>query len=402
MSSELFLLGDARYLSGGFRAADRQSYQTKAVKLDADSPRVDEEVALKWFREHKRDRLDSAINHLVGTAVVSSGRSGYHSSQTVRRQVFLMKDDPLPSAGVELEFISDATGDRVYEALKSNWFSLERDGSLPSDSGHELVTVPLPATKYLDPRLWAGLHNLLAPYAASASSDATGFHVHVGLDVFDSAFTGAPKLLAPVDRRRLGALTVLTCYYALLPQDFLSAVYGRGNGPFRNRTFPDRLAPVVAALRRGGMTAGSLVDAVAWTFAAANGDALAMAASHLRGEERPAGGRGPLLAKNTRTPACAGAIVGHQTEINVSPEHTVEFRRGKGTLNPEAMLRMTDFSTLCVRYAAHLATYPGETPSTRNMMKFIAGHATSGTLRELAAGLADDTTTNDNETQETN
>lgn len=383
MSSELFLLGDARFLSGGFRDARRQSYAMKPTKHDMSSPRVDEESVLSWLREHDDMKLSDAVNHFVGHSVVIIGRSEYHSSQTDLRQTFLMKDDPLPSVGVELEFIASAApGTHMYMALKSNWFSLERDGSLPSDFGHELVTVPLPAAKYLDPRLWNAAHNLLAPYAASSDSDKTGFHVHVGLDVFDAAFVGAPGFLAAADRRRLGAIMALTCYYAFLPQDFLSSVYGRENGPFRGRSFPDRLDPVVAALRRESMKAGDLRDAVAWTFAADNGDTLATALAYLQSGKRDAN---PSLMKTTRQNAYNLAVTGHQTEINLSPEHTIEFRRGKGTLNPEAMLRMVDLSALCVRYAADLATYPDKTPSAKDMMKFVADHATSRTLRELAS-----------------
>ena len=75
---------------------------------------------------------------------------------------------------------------------------------------------------------------------------------------------------------------------------------------------------------------------------------------------------------------------GHSCEINVQNEHTLEFRRGKGTLNGVSILRMVEFCTLLVRYVAKLVRSPDDPVGPAEIYRYIAENTTSEALKSLA------------------
>lgn len=77
-------------------------------------------------------------------------------------------------------------------------------------------------------------------------------------------------------------------------------------------------------------------------------------------------------------------FTGHGSEVNVQNEHTIEFRRGKGTLNGASVLRMVEFATLLVRYAAKVVRSPSDEVGPRQIYGYMAENTTSGALKALA------------------
>lgn len=379
MSSEMFLFGDARFLSGGTPEAEVQTYNLDPVRRPMENRLDEDRIRIR----HTADSEASVVRRVKSAlpdGALSRDKQRYHNSQTRRRQAFLIEDDPLPSVGVELEFVAkDGLEDKMHDRLVSNWFDLEHDGSLPV-GGNELVTTPLPASKYLRLSLWTGLHNMLAPWAESETSADTGCHVHVGLDVFDQTPLPLPfDAMSKRTVRRFGALVTTTCYYSLVPLTMLMEVYGRPATYYCKRQVPPPLEALIGTLRDHAVEGGRLADFVAQSFSRDQSSA-----ETALGRLADAAQRRPESENMLFSPDAMSHLVGHSTEVNLGHPMTIEFRRGNGTLDPASLLQMVDFSSLCVRYAQSAIAHPAAPVSTESMMAFIADHATSKSLREIA------------------
>lgn len=137
-------------------------------------------------REAELKELGFAYNDGYTTDSWYEGRHGYHHSHESSFKFNTpTKESKYPfKIGVELEVI--ANNDEAYEKitkLKSNWFFMERDGSLES-RGIEIVTVPLRFEDASDPCFWKPFTTWLSKYAKSWTKSCCGLHVHIGNEVF--------------------------------------------------------------------------------------------------------------------------------------------------------------------------------------------------------------------------
>ena len=169
---ELFILGNPRFLSGGAATSCVIDYGMPPPTVESlRCGKVTSESVLNPM--HLGKSLAARVS--ACGQQVHSGKSGYHHRP--RFNVFL-HDGENPTAGVELETESRVTTsehvNRLVEDLKSNWFHMERDGSLDPDHGgeygFEFITEPLPPRVYRNPMTWAGLQNVLSPWVESYSS----------------------------------------------------------------------------------------------------------------------------------------------------------------------------------------------------------------------------------------
>ena len=119
-----------------------------------------------------RDSMFYRIIHKLG---------GYHKYMTY------CEKKSSPNSSYEdpkfLDLYAKALQKRFPKGLISNWFYFKRDGSLPNASA-ELVTIPLPSKIALNPKTWDGLCEYLSPVFLSRSNDSCGLHVHVNLGYF--------------------------------------------------------------------------------------------------------------------------------------------------------------------------------------------------------------------------
>ena len=353
MNSSPFIAGDARVLSGGFCGVVTGTYDLTPCDISPGEP------VLEYAGP---DGNAIAAARRAGQ-VVYRGRGRYHASHSQGRNTFTVEDDPLPTVGVELETIAfnELSADD-YSALRSNWFRFENDGSI-GPNGHELITDPLPSRVYRDLRTWVGLRNLLVGRLRSYRDTSTGLHVHVGLSRFNSAPARAFKALEVGDRRGLGGLMAAAVYFALLDRTFLDAVAG--------------------VLRSGGMSAYDLMDSIIRDFSAPY--ALASHVCVLTREADESQFNGLNRVGGTTNGNNSGSeFSGHNSEINLAHSYTIEFRRGKGTLNGESIHRMADFCSLVVRYAEMLALNPETRPTRKDAYGFIIDNTASQSLKELA------------------
>lgn len=147
-------------------------------------------------REEERKRREEELKELGfaykdGYAMDAwyTGRHDYHHSHS-RGFVFNkpLKDSKYPfKVGIELEVIANSEADyNKITALKSNWFFMERDGSLDS-YGVEIITVPLRFEDASDPSFWKPFTAWLSKHAKSWTKSCCGLHIHLGNEVFKVA-----------------------------------------------------------------------------------------------------------------------------------------------------------------------------------------------------------------------
>lgn len=107
---------------------------------------------------------------------------------------FSTNDPKISAQDKELLSKTANTFSRLFPyGMISNWFYFSRDGSLPSGSA-ELSTIPLPQSIALNPLTWDGLCEYLSPVFVSSSSPQCGLHIHVNIGYF------FPENLSPCTR----------------------------------------------------------------------------------------------------------------------------------------------------------------------------------------------------------
>ena len=376
MRDELFILGDPRYLSGGECAHYQINYSHRPPRISVPVARSRDVADLPGGTT--AERLKNLGQDIHG------GKQGYHSRPHLN--LFLAKGSD-PTAGVEIETVakakSEAKCQELEAALTSNWFHAERDGSLDPEHdgqfGYEWITDPLPPRVYRDPRTWVGFQNLMTPWVSSFDRSECGLHVHVGLEQFesDSCESFAP-FWNPDDRRTLGKYLSAFVYYALLDQAFIDRVVLRKATDYCKPQYPEGF--VIGYVP--GMKAAEIVDLVACKM---------LRDSPLQWQSLVRGQRSRLSSDCFEATdrlfygeACVPGFEGHGVEINCAHPYTVEFRRGKGTLQGISIHRMVELMTLIVRFAWKMAREPQLRVEQADVYRWIAANTTSAALKGMA------------------
>ena len=376
MRDELFILGDPRYLSGGACAHYSINYANRP-------PRISTSVARS--REVANMSGGTTAARLRGLGQdIHGGKQGYHSRPYLN--LFLAKGSN-PTAGVEIETVakvkSESNCQDLEAALTSNWFHAERDGSLDSEHsgkyGYEWITDPLPPRVYRDPRTWVGFQNLMTPWVSSFDRPECGLHVHVGLEQFegDDCKSFAP-FWNPDDRRTLGKYLSAFVYYALLDQAFIDRVVLRKATSYCQPQCPEGFAIGYVP----GMKAAEIVDLVACKML--RGDSSRWQSLVRSQRAQLAMDRFDVSDRLFGEESCIAGFGGHGVEINCEHSYTVEFRRGKGTLQGISIHRMVELMTLIVRFAWKMAREPQLRVEQADAYRWIAANTTSAALKGMA------------------
>ena len=398
--NELFIGGDPRFLAGAAenkRAADYLSRPVTVSGTVLTTRELDFEMAT---------RLGIPRALAVRGVKTRKGKAGYHHRPEMN--VFL-REGEWPSAGIELETEErkDISTDSLDSALVSNWFHFESDSSLSTTGpdgqaryGYELITEPLPPRFYRNPRLWAGLQNILTPWVESWAFAQTGLHVHVGLTQFEEMTKELGFLYTPGDRRMFAKYLVAYLYFAVVDRTFTDRVFLRKPGSYcstphfsaellkweKGLTGGQVAERLMAAIVRHGVMRGYVaysryagdmhrlvLDGADRTTASAARDAMGVD----RAGSVPDHRLRELILIN-------GCFSGHHVELNAGNPQTIEFRRGKGTLNCTSILRMVECATLLVRFAAKVLREPDTVVGPAEIYRYMADNTTSGALRTLA------------------
>lgn len=263
-------------------------------------------------REEELREMGFAYNDGYSSDATYTGKHGYHHSHG---DDFVMNRPTKPSkypfrVGVELEVI--AKNDDAYAKiteLKSNWFFMERDGSLDSN-GVEIITVPLRFEDASSPEFWRPFTEWLSKYAVSWTRSCCGLHVHIGNEVFK---------VDGVDMDMLKAKLSYAYNYCIDNDEINRKVFGRSCGYSASKCSTKTGDAV--------QTLGGLIEETS------------------------------ELLKNKKI---QDAIVNETKdkmrsdryyEINYSNDKTTEFRKGRGSINCERIASVVTYCHLMTLWA---------------------------------------------------
>ena len=370
---ETFLFGDPRFLSGGanFNCEINYNYAPPVVEGN-------DIVTTEYLLQPRFGGLTLPARIKAAGQQVHARKSGYHH-RPPGINLFLRRNE-WPSVGAELETEALCKDSKSSESLQddlvSNWFHMERDGSLDDENGgeygFEIITEPLPPRVYRSQETWAGLQNILTPWLGSYGFRNCGLHVHVGLEQFEHCDT--LPLRNAADRRRIGKYLSAFVYYCLLNPSFVDRVVLRKNGAWSEACANDEFLRHACEATDGKTTAADAVDIVVGELTRA--EWLSKAS---RQAER--------IGSNDSAFEFTKELYGfssHGVEINCDHPYTVEFRRGKGTVNSISVHRTVELMSLIVRYAWKMARNPGMDVSQSDVLRFIAENTTSRALKAMA------------------
>lgn len=244
------------------------------------------------------------------TTSIYTGQRGYHSSHsTAMNQPIDGLKDGQYRIGVELEVeAKSASLRREINRIKSNWFMQESDGSLSDERGIEFVTIPLLPKDAKSLKTWTPLVDYLKDRATSWRSTRCGLHVHIGREAFGKD-----------ENERQATLGKLLFFYYenIKPTDWNTKIFGRST-TYSERTFNCKESQAIKTLGMDLMKDKKIRDKV------------------------------DKGLKET-------ARVTRYFDINVQNEHTVEFRKGKGSICADRISAIVTYCDLMVRYCKKTA-----------------------------------------------
>ena len=280
-------------------------------------------AAAERRREEERKRIEAelkemgfAYSPLYTSDSWYQGRKEYHHSHSsgfkfnkpVKRSKFPFK------VGIELEVIANSREDfDKICSLKSNWFFMERDGSL-DDNGVEIITVPLRFEDASDPCFWKPFTAWLSKYAKSWTKSCCGLHIHLGNEVFK---------VKDMDAEELKAKLAYTYNYCIDNDPINRTIFGRSSGYSASKC----KTKVGDAIE----TIGSLATGIKSLLS--NNDVK------------------DALVKDTQNKMRNDRYY----EINFSGSKTTEFRKGRGSINCERIAGIVMYCYLMTQWTKDAA-----------------------------------------------
>lgn len=203
---------------------------------------------------------------------------------------------------LEVEFSDDDARDEFCDA-PSNWLYRESDGSL-SSMGVEIITIPMLPKDIKSENHWKTLTDSIRSFARSWDTTTCGLHVHIGREILGHNEESQSETIGKL----------LYFYHQYLKDSSINRrIYGRD----RSYNDHDGKCPESDAVKVLGADV--------------------------------------LKQKSVRDKVKEGAIARSRTtryfDINIQNAHTIEFRKGRGSLNPERIVAVIEWSELIVQYA---------------------------------------------------
>lgn len=209
--------------------------------------------------------------------------------------------------GVELEVECHSSADkRRLNNIHSNWFYQERDGSL-SDRGTEIITIPLRVKDARNVEFWKPMTAVVSKLADSWRCSSTGLHVHISRTILGDT--------AQKSSETLGKLLYFWHHIVLdggAAEKKNAEIYGRSHCYHQ---------------MNGKTESGKAAKALGVIALKHKDVAKAVADS--------------MMAQTARE---------RYYDINTTNPATIEFRKGKGSINPERIVNIVTWSELMVLY----------------------------------------------------
>lgn len=232
---------------------------------------------------------------------IYTGMGGYHDSVRWNDPI---KTDKKYRIGVELEI--EAKSSKLKELInetESNWFYQQRDGSLGSH-GIEIITVPLQRKDAMARSTWRGLVEYLSDKAEAWKRSSCGLHVHFGREILGDT--------AEQQSETIGKMLYL--YHHFLNRTPINEkIYGR------SRTYNEQVGTSDTA------------DA-----------AKKLGADVFKVKE---------VKDRVKSALTTASSTGRYFDINLRNANTIEFRKGKASINVDRIIAVIRWSELIVLYS---------------------------------------------------
>lgn len=206
--------------------------------------------------------------------------------------------------GVELEVEFNDEYDRdAFNEIESNWFYREDDGSL-DEFGCEIITIPLLPKDAKNIDFWRPLIDRLRGNARSWDTGNCGLHVHIGREILGDN--------AEEKSETIGKL--LFMYHTFVKHEPMNiSIYGRERG-YSDQDAKTREADAAGVLGAAVFRDKAIKDKV----------------------------------KKSLIDRCDDS---RYYDINITKTPTIEFRKGRGSINAERIAMVVEYSELMCLYA---------------------------------------------------
>lgn len=249
------------------------------------------------------------FNEHYTTTTKYSGMSGYHSHDSDEYNTPI-EIESIPEhyykIGVELEveFNSSTLKNKFTRENKSNWFMCERDGSLSDSTGVEIITIPMLPEHIKDIETWESLIEYLSGKAVSWDSSRCGLHVHIGKQILGSN--------AEQQSETTGKLLYLYHHF-LNNTDMNTKIFGRSRS-YNEKDGKTKEGEAVATLGSQVFQLDGVKDKV----------------------------KKGMIEKSSTD---------RYFDINLTNDHTIEFRKGRGSIKASRITMVITYCECMCKYA---------------------------------------------------
>lgn len=230
--------------------------------------------------------------------IINTQRQGYHNGRRQGYNRYNGRYNAPYNIGIELE-VANPMGEVAL--MPTNYFSYESDCSINAFGwGVELVSMPIPHTLARRVEMWSGVCNWLEAKGFKSwefGEEACGLHIHIGREALGSN-----------QNERENNLGKLVYLYNKINDNTKRAIFGRPCGRWCNS---DNLRTLQAINALNGNVTKEAFNAI--------------------GNEK-------------------NAQLERYFEINTTNTHTIEFRRGRGSVNAKRIAMVVAFCDLLVEY----------------------------------------------------
>ena len=282
--------------------------------------------------EESHDEPLSFISSNYAEHSIYEGKHSYHHSHNLDlfKNTYKGGDTSDYRVGIELEV--ECTSEENYydvtEGFKSNVMLMERDGSL-GDYGIEFISIPLMPSDARSEVFWRPLVGVLKPRAESWNKSTTGLHVHVGREA-----------LGITDEERDETLFKLVyLYYGCDLKESRRNIKVFG----RDKIYDDE-NPSLGLVKASATLGGEVF-------------------------------KSPEIKTKVKEDAKALGY-SRYVDINITNCATIEFRKGKGSINERRIAGVVDWCLMMVDYAR---TTPLEEISRDGFIDYSYNNAQAGT-----------------------
>lgn len=276
---------------------------------------------------------DVFISNRYERDAIYRGQHHYHRhhGEYMNKPLSDGNSDYLIGVELEVEFGSRVEAMRAFNNAPSNWFYRETDSSLGS-GGVEIITVPMLPDDAKDETFWKPLVDSIKPYARSWDTGRCGLHVHIGRNIM-----GNPRR---DDHSEVIGKLLYFYHHCLKDTGINTSIYGRSHGyhEAEGKTDTSRAVDLLGA---------------------------STVLKHKDVQERV---KDSLINRSHDE---------RYFDINLLNSETIEFRKGRGSIDTKRIVGIIEWSEIIVRYAK---STPWESISYSDFGNFLKAININSTL----------------------